>query len=90
MNKIKKFEAWARKTYNPIEASWKRPTLLILSIVILIACAIADYTQINYQWTNNGVWLVIVFFDVFSAIGFFVSVRCKDFWVALALGNTKL
>jgi hypothetical protein len=86
MNKIDKFEAWARETYKPKEAPWKRPALLILSLIIT-ACVIAAYTQIHYQWTNNGVWLVIVLFSFLSIIGVFVSIKCKDFWVALVFGG---
>ena len=87
MNKLNNFEAWAKKTYNPKEAPWKRPVLFVLSLVISIACAIAAYMQINYQWTNNGVWLVIGLFSFLSITGLFVSVKCKDFWVALVLGG---
>jgi len=87
MNRLNAFEAWAKKTYNPQEASWKRPALFILSLVICSACAVAAYTQINNPWTNNGVFLVIGLFGFLSMIGIFVSIKCKDFWVALVLGG---
>ena len=87
MKKLDTFEAWARKTYNPKEASWKRRALFLLSLIIFGACATAAYTQINYHWTNNGVWLVIGLFSLMSIIGLFVSIKCKDFWVALVLGG---
>ena len=87
MNKIDKFETWARKTYSPKETPWKRPALFILSLVIFTACVIAGYMQVHYQWTNNGVWIVIGLFGFLSLIGVFVSIKCKDFWVALVFGG---
>lgn len=86
MNRLNTFEAWAKKTYTPQEASWKRPTLFILSLVIGSACAVASYTQINNQWTNNGIFLVIGLLGLLSIIGLFISIKCTDFWVALVLG----
>ena len=87
MNLINKLESWARRTYNPKVAAWKRPTLFILSLVVGLACIIAGYTQLTYHWTNDGVWMVIVLFGLFSVIGLAVSIFCKDFWVALVLGG---
>jgi hypothetical protein len=87
MSKLNKFEAWAKETYNPKEVPWKRPVLFVLSLAISIACAIAAYTQINSPWTNNGVWLVIGLFGFLAITGLFVSIKCKDFWVALVLGG---
>ena len=87
MNKLQIFEAWAKRTYIPREAAWKRPTLFILSLVIGIACCISGYLQINYNWTNSGIWLVIGLFGFISLVGFFISIKCKDFWVALVLGG---
>ena len=87
MGILNKFENWARRTYQPKAAPWKRPALFLLSLVIGVACGIAAYTQLNYHWTNDGVWLVIVFFGLLSLLGLFVSVFAKDFWVALVLGG---
>lgn len=87
MNKLKIFESWAKKTFKPKEASWKRPTLFIISLVIGITCCISGYLQINYNWTNSGVWLIIGLFSFLSLVGLFVSVKCKDFWVALVFGG---
>lgn len=87
MNKLKTFEVWAKKTYKPTEASWRRPTLFIMSLIIGVACCIAGYLQINHNWANNGVWLVIGLFSFLSLIGLFVSIKCKNFWVALVLGG---
>ena len=87
MNKLQIFEAWAKRAYTPREAAWKRPTLFILSLVIGIACCISGYLQINYNWTNGGIWLVIGLFGFISLVGLFVSIKCKDFWVALVLGG---
>ena len=87
MNKLKNFEDWAKKTYKPKEAAWKRPTLFIISLVIAIACCISGYLQINYNWTNSGVWLAIGLFSLLSLASLFVSIKCKDFWVALAFGG---
>jgi membrane protein YdbS with pleckstrin-like domain len=87
MKIIDKFESWTRRVYNPREAKWKRPVLFWLSITIGLLCTIAAYTQINYEWTNSGVWWVISIFSFFSLIGFIVSIFCKDYWVALILGS---
>jgi len=87
MNKLKKIEAWAKKTYKPKEAAWKRPTLFIISLIISIACCISAYLQINYNWTNNGIWLAIGLFGFLSLLGLFISIKCKDFWVALVFGE---
>ena len=87
MDRLNKFEVWARQTYNPKEVAWKRPALLLLSLAIFIGCAGAAYAQINYHWTNNGVWLFIDLFGLLSLTGLFVSIKCKDFWVALMFGG---
>ncbi len=87
---LSRFEHWTRRVYQPKEAKWKRPALLFLSILIGSVCSIASYTQIHYRWTNDGVWLVIGLFAIFSIIGFFVSIFCKDYWVALVLGRPNL
>jgi len=87
MNKLIRFEAWAKKTYKPKEATWKRPTLFIISLVMGIACCISAYLQINYDWTNNGIWLAIGLFSFLSLLGLVVSIKCKDFWVALVFGR---
>jgi len=87
MNKLIRFEAWAKKTYNPKEAAWKRPMLFILSLGIGIICCILAYLQINYNWTNNGIWLAIGLFGFLSLLGLVISIKCKDFWVALVFGG---
>ena len=87
MNTLDKIEAWARETYKPKQASWKRPALLVICLVILTACIFAGYMQINQNWTNNGIWLVIGLFGFLSILGVFISIKCKDFWVALVLGS---
>jgi len=84
---INKFEAWRRRVYQPREAKWKRPVLFWLSILIGLACATGGYTQIRYQWTNDGVWWVIGLFSFFSVVDFLISLFCKDYWVALVLGK---
>jgi len=87
MDRLNKLQKWAQETYSPKEAAWKRPVLLTISLIIIISCAIAGYTQINFHWANNGVWLVIVMFSILSITGLFISIKCKDFWVALVLGG---
>jgi len=84
---IEKFEAWTKRVYRPQEAKWKRPVLLILSLVIGVLCGAAGYAQFQYQWTNDEVWLVIGVFGFFSVIGTVVALFCKDYWVALVLGK---
>ena len=87
MAKLQKFEEWVKKTYSPKESQWKRPVLFFLSITIFTSCIVAGYTQIDNHWTNDGVWLVIGLFGFLSVIGLFISIKCKDFWVALVLGG---
>ncbi|GDY26268.1 hypothetical protein AHAT_21580 [Agarivorans sp. Toyoura001] len=82
-----KFEKWVRKTYDPKIADWKRPTLQILSVAMTIGTLVAAYAQIEHSWTNEGVWLLILLSGVISIVGLFVSIFCKDFWVAFLLGN---
>ena len=84
---LRKFEEWTRRVYHPKEAKWKRPVLFALSIAIGIVCAAASYFQIEYRWTNDGVWLVIGLFGFFSIAGLLISIFCKDYWVALFLGK---
>lgn len=84
---IEKFEAWTKRVYSPREAKWKRPVLLGLSTVIGLLCVVGAYAQINYHWTNDGVWLVIGLFGIFSIIGLLVSLFGKDYWLALVLGG---
>jgi len=84
---IDKIEAWTKRGYQPREAKWKRPVLLILSLVIGILCGAAGYAQFQYQWTNDEVWLVIGLFGFASVIGILVALFCKDYWVALVLGK---
>ena len=84
---IEKFEAWTKRVYQPKEAKWKRPLLLWVSTFICIACGTGGYTQIHYQWTNDSVWWVIGLFGFLSSLGLFVSLFCKDYWVALVLGK---
>ena len=87
MAMIDRFEAWTKRVYQPREAKWKRPVLLTLSLLIGFSCGVAGYTQFQYQWTNDEVWLVIGVFGFFSVIGALVALFCKDYWVALVLGK---
>lgn len=84
---FKRFEEWTKRVYRPEKANWKRPALLLLSILMGSACCVASYTQFHFRWTNDGVWFVIGLFGIFSLIGFCVSIFCKDHWVALVLGR---
>ena len=72
--------------YHPRPAPWKRPVLLWLSVAILALCALGGSAQIEYHWTNNGVWLVIGLFGVLSVTGVGVALFGDDWWVALVLG----
>jgi ABC-type multidrug transport system permease subunit len=85
-----RFEQWTKRIYRPQKDKWKRPVLLILSMLIGIACGLASYIQIHYHWTNNGIWWVIGLFGLFSIIGLLVSIFCKDYWVALVLGRPNI
>ena len=84
---LKKIENFCRRTYQPKEALWKRKVLFFLSLSLLVGSSIAAYTQYLYQWTNNGIWMVIILFGLMSLLGLFVSIFSKDFWVALVLGG---
>ncbi len=86
MSMVIKFESWTRRVYSPREAVWKRPVLFVVSVVIGILCAVGAYIQIQYQWTNDGVWWLIGLFCFLSIVGLLVSIFCKDYWVALVLG----
>lgn len=68
-------------------APWKRPALLILSGVVLAACAAAAYFQLQFHWTNDGVWLVIGLFGVLGIAGLVAALFLNDAWVALFLGG---
>lgn len=68
-------------------APWKRPVLLVLSCVVLVICIAAAYFQLQYHWTKDGVWLVIVLFGVLSAAGLVAALFLNDAWVALILGG---
>ena len=73
--------------YGLCIAPWKRPVLLALSFVVLIICVGAGYLQLQYHWTNDGVWLVIVLFGIFSLVGLVAALFLSDAWVALILGG---
>jgi hypothetical protein len=68
-------------------APWKRPVLLVLSCVVLAVCGSAGYFQLQYHWTNDGVWLVIILLGVLSAAGIGAALLLNDAWVALILGG---
>lgn len=87
---LDRFEQWTRRVYKPREAKWKRPVLFILSIFLGIGCFAVAYTQVENQSTNYGLWLVVGVLALFSGIGLFVSIFCKDYWVALVLGKPRL
>jgi hypothetical protein len=71
------FEAWANRNYKPAEASLKRPSLFIISAILLVAVSVSAYTQINNHWTNDGIWIVFTLFAFLSILGLFVSIGCK-------------
>lgn len=65
---------------------WKRPVLLVLSCVILAICLAAAYFQLQFHWTNDGVWLVIVLMGALSVAGLVAALFLNDAWVAVILG----
>ena len=87
MNILNKIENFLRRTYQPKEAPWKRKVLFSLSLVLLIGSCVAAYTQYYYQWTNEGVWIIIILFGSISLLGLLISIFSKEFWVALFLGG---
>jgi len=84
---MNRLEKKLKEIYSPREAIWKRPVLFFLSIGIGALCFISGYAQIEHQWTNDGIWLVIALFGTLSIIGLLVSLFCSNFWVALILGR---
>jgi hypothetical protein len=54
---------------------------------VLAICIAAAYFQLQYHWTNSGVWLVIVLFGVLSLAGLVAALFLNDAWVALILGG---
>jgi hypothetical protein len=82
---FRRFEQWAVRTYNPKVAAWKRPALLYTSIAILALCVAGTYAQIEYQWTNDGVWMVIGIFFIIAIYGIGISLWGSDLWVALSM-----
>ena len=87
MERIIKVKNFLRKTYKPKEAPWKRKALFFVSLILIVISGIAAYIQHYYLWTNDNVWIVIALFSLISLFGLFVSIFCKDFWVALFLGK---
>jgi hypothetical protein len=81
------FEQRMVEKYGLRIAPWKRPVLLVLSSVVLAICIAAAYFQLQYHWTNGGVWLVIVLFGVLSLAGLVAALFLNDAWVALILGG---
>ena len=87
MRILQTFKSWTKRTYKPKQAPWKRKILFLLSVLILVGTCIAAYTQINYNWTNNGIWVLIIPFHIISIFGLYVSLCKDDLWVALFLGK---
>ena len=81
------FEQRMVEKYGLRIAPWKRPVLLVLSSVVLATCIAATYFQLQYHWTNDGVWIVIVFFGVLGLAGLVAALFLNDAWVALILGG---
>jgi ABC-type multidrug transport system permease subunit len=81
------FEQRMVEKYGLRIAPWKRPVLLVLSSVVLATCIAAAYFQLQYHWTNDGVWLVIVLFGVLGLAGLVAALFLNDAWVALILGG---
>ena len=81
------FEQRMVEKYGLRMAPWKRPVLLVLSCVVLLICVAAAYFQLQYHWTGDGVWLVIVLFGVLGAAGLVAALFLNDAWVALILGG---
>lgn len=79
-------EQWLVEKYGLRIVPWKRPVLLILSCVILAICLAAAYFQVQFHWTNDGVWLVIVLFGALSVAGLVAALFLNDAWVAVILG----
>lgn len=68
-------------------ASWKRPALLLLSLIIALTCGIAAWAQAHHQFADNGIWLLIVLFGFLSIAGIIAALFGDDWWVALVLGD---
>lgn len=84
---LKKLENFLKNKYKPKEAPWKRKALFFLSFSFIIGVLISAYTQYNYHWTNDGVWIFIVPCAFISSIGLYISIFSTDLWVALILAE---
>ena len=82
-----RFRRFIDRTCSPRPAKWKRPVLFALSIIILAAVSAGGWAQLEYRWTGDDVWLVLVPFGVLGILGVLVSVFGSDYWVAVVLGR---
>jgi hypothetical protein len=75
------------RTYKPSVAAWKRPVLLLLSLIIGVGCGAAAWALIHHQQESGGVWLIIGLFAILSVAGMIAALFGDDWWVALVLGD---
>lgn len=70
--------------YKPRPAPWKRPVLLIVSLAVLGACALAVLLAPTMP---VALWLLLGLFGVLAIAGLVAATFGSDFWVALLLGS---
>ena len=61
--------------------------MFALGVIMLSAVSAGGWAQLEYRWTNDGVWLVLVLFGVLGILRVLVSVLGSDYWVAVVLGR---
>lgn len=81
---MNRLERRLNKFYRPTPAPWKRPVLLLLSLLILGGCAAAVALVPSIP---PGLWFVLAIFAVLGLGGLVVALFGSDFWVALLLGS---
>jgi hypothetical protein len=84
MSRLRRF---IDRTYSPRPAKWKRPALFALSVAIVAAVVAGGWAQLEHPWSNDGIWLVLLFFGAIGIIGLLVSIFGSDYWVAVVLGR---
>ena len=81
MNAIEK---WLNRIYRPRPASWKRPALFMMSLLILVACSLVF---VFVSGMPAAFWVLFGLLFAFGVAGMFTAVFGSDFWVALILGS---
>jgi len=82
---VNALEKWLKRFYQPRPAPWKRRTLLLVSLLILIACSVAFMMSLSGM--STGFWVLAVLFVTLGVMGVFTATFGSDFRVAMVLGR---